>query len=77
LHIRGKGELLAVQNQRISVFAQLLLSPSALILAPYNVGLGIGKCLVIVLDLDKNVFRAGFDLSSCMLNPGSDIAHVV
>ena len=77
LHIRGKGELLAVQNQRISVFAQLLLSPSALILAPYNVGLGIGKCLVIVLNLDKNVFRAIFDLSSCMLNPGSDIAHVV
>ena len=55
VHFLGKGELLAIENQSISVLFQLFLSPDALILAPKSICLGLGKCLVIVLNLVINV----------------------
>ena len=55
VHFLGKGELLAIENQSISVLFQHFLSPDALILAPKSICLGLGKCLVIVLNLVINV----------------------
>ena len=77
VHFLGKGELLAVENQSISVLFQLFLSPDALILAPKSICLGLGKCLVIVLNLVINVQRCIIDFSASVLNYGTDIAHVV
>ena len=55
VHLLGKGKLLAVENQSISVLLQLSLSPDALILAPKSICLGLEKCLVIVFNLVINV----------------------
>ena len=77
VHFLGKGELLAVQNQSISVLLQLLLSPLALILTPICITLRVSKCLMIFFNLSINVVRLIIDFSSGMLNMGTDIAHVV